>query len=441
MEPLDAWLTRQYSHSAQAMLRSVSATTLLKVRAGFDQRIIPTRGSVIASPVPGDYDPHPDYFFHWFRDSALVMDALRLLCLDGGPGAAAPGAAALGNHFADFIRFSLELENLKGCDLTDAPAWRAHIEPGHLQFLRSDAELTAVRGEGVAADTRVNPDGSLDISRWARPQFDGPALRALCILRWLRDVPLDEPTTQAAQELLRHDLRFTLRHWTLPCFDIWEEELGFHYYTLRVSAAALSAGARWLELRGDISAGELLQASTLIVERLDSYWDSSLGYLRSRVLSDGHRSRKELDIAVLLAAIHTDGDANDPRMRATLEQLEALFDAEYAINHDRPAGRGVAMGRYRGDVYFSGGAYYFSTLGAAEFCFRAARLAAQPAALVARGDGFLETVRQFTPADGELSEQFDQNTGAATSAPQLAWSYAALISAVAARDAIIPRSA
>ena len=33
------------------------------------------------------------------------------------------------------------------------------------------------------------------------------------------------------------------------------------------------------------------------------------------------------------------------------------------------------MGRYAGDVYYSGGAYYFSTLGAAEFCFRAAAAA------------------------------------------------------------------
>ena len=35
--------------------------------------------------------------------------------------------------------------------------------------------------------------------------------------------------------------------------------------------------------------------------------------------------------------------------------------------------------------------------------------------------------------DGALSEQFDQVTGAQTSARHLAWSYAALITTVAAR--------
>jgi glucoamylase len=445
MQPLDAWLTRQYNHSAQAMLRSVSATSIVKTRAGFGQRIVPKRGSVIASPVPGAYDPHPDYFFHWFRDSALVMDALRVLCR----GAAAHAAASLSQHFADFIHFSLELETLDGRELTNAPAWHEGIAPDYRKFLRSDAELAAVRGERVAADTRVNPNASLDLSRWARPQFDGPALRALCIMRWLRDVPVDVPTVEAAQTLLRHDLNFTLRHCALPCFDIWEEERGFHYYTLRVTAAALRAGADWLEKTTEDAADEWRLASNSIIARLDAFWDESQGYFRSRTLSDGNRSSKELDIAVLLAAIHTDGDApgeaahgaGDPRMLATLSVLESVFNADYAINRRRPPGRGVAMGRYRGDVYFSGGAYFFSTLGAAEFCFRAARLAADPAALLARGDEFLETVRQFTPEDGEMSEQFDQTTGAATSAPQLAWSYAALITAVAARDALTPRSA
>ena len=95
------------------------------------------------------------------------------------------------------------------------------------------------------------------------------------------------------------------------------------------------------------------------------------------------------------------------------------------------------MGRYAGDVYYSGGAYYFSTLAAAEFCFRAALGTAAAQRLVERGDAFLETVRRFTPPSGDLSEQFDQSTGAQTSARHLAWSYAAFISCVAARRAVV----
>jgi glucoamylase len=94
-----------------------------------------------------------------------------------------------------------------------------------------------------------------------------------------------------------------------------------------------------------------------------------------------------------------------------------------------------AMGRYAHDRYYSGGAYYFSTLGAAEFYFRAGVGTADPARLIDRGDAFLNTVRAFTPRSGDLSEQFDQTTGEQRSAPHLAWSYAAFISCIAARKA------
>ena len=105
------------------------------------------------------------------------------------------------------------------------------------------------------------------------------------------------------------------------------------------------------------------------------------------------------------------------------------------------------MGRYAGDRYYSGGAYYFATLAAAEFMFRLAEHRARRSsqdvgltdqterfeALIARGDSFMATVRAYTPANGDLSEQFDRTNGQQTSSKNLAWSHAALITAVAAR--------
>ena len=99
------------------------------------------------------------------------------------------------------------------------------------------------------------------------------------------------------------------------------------------------------------------------------------------------------------------------------------------------------MGRYAGDAYYSGGAYYFSTLAAAEFCFRAAVLMPGGDSLFLRGDAFLETVRAYTPPSGDLSEQFDQQTGEQRSARHLAWSYAAFISCIRARRLISRRAA
>jgi glucoamylase len=120
-------------------------------------------------------------------------------------------------------------------------------------------------------------------------------------------------------------------------------------------------------------------------------------------------------------------------MHSTLARLETLFGDLYPINRNRDPGRAPAMGRYAGDVYFSGGAYFFSTFGAAEFYYCAASRAQDPQRLLERGDAFLRTARTFTPASGDLAEQFDQATGEPRSARHLAWSYAAFISCIAAR--------
>lgn len=438
-QPLEPWLEQQYRHAARAMLRSVSATAIVKPRPGFGTQVGAAPGSVIASPVLGAYDPDPDYFFHWYRDSAVVMEALRLLHADG-----TVGAEALG-HFGAFLRFNLSLRELDGRRLVEDPRWRGRAQPDFVKFLRDDADLANVHGDAVFGETRINPDGTLDVSKWARPQHDGPPLRALAVLGWLRATPLDAAAGDDARALLRADLSFTRRHWRAPSYDIWEEEKGHHYYTRRVSAAALAQGADWLERKGDADEAAACRAEArAILKELDAWWLATAGHYGSRILDGGARSEKELDIAVILAAIHV-GEAqgahsvHDPRMQQTLRALEQLFDGLYAINRDRAPGTSPAMGRYATDVYYSGGAYYFSTLGAAEFCFLAALGAPDARDWIARGDGYLETVRRYTPADGELSEQFDRHDGHQTSARQLAWSYAAFISCVGARRRALTR--
>ena len=242
-EPLEQWLADEHRHAAAEMLKCVSARDVVKVRPGLGQTVRPVAGSIVASRVLGAYDPDPDYFFHWFRDSAIVIDAVRLLYETGEL-----GAEAL-THFVDFVRFSLSLGQLDGRALTTSTLWRENVTPDFVQFLRGE-DLAAVSGDTVYADTRVNPDGTLDVLRWNRPQHDGSALRALAVLRWLRTLAAGTPGAVSAsaladaERLLRVDLAFIAARWRQPSFDIWEDELGHDYFTLRVSAAALRLGAR-----------------------------------------------------------------------------------------------------------------------------------------------------------------------------------------------------
>ena len=164
---LEEWLEAQYHHCAHQMLRGISATDIIKQRPGFGQSIQAHIGSVVASPVLAAYDPDPDYFFHWYRDSAVVMDALRILYERG---TLSDEALQL---FEQFVHFSLAADALDGRALVERPQWRERVQPDFVKFLRQDADLAQAHGERIRGETRLNADGSLDISSWPRPQHDG----------------------------------------------------------------------------------------------------------------------------------------------------------------------------------------------------------------------------------------------------------------------------
>ena len=49
----------------------------------------------------------------------------------------------------------------------------------------AESEIRALAGDKLLGEPRFNPDGTIDIFRWSRPQYDGPALRALACLHYL----------------------------------------------------------------------------------------------------------------------------------------------------------------------------------------------------------------------------------------------------------------
>jgi glucoamylase len=457
---LEDWIEKEARFAARAMLRAVSATDLTKERPGFGQRVFPRLGSVLASPVPAAYDPDPDYFFHWFRDSAIVIEALRVAQAEGLDRQIAVG------RLDEFVEYSRSLRKLDGRELLRDGRFREKVQPSFLQYVRPDAEIAAVFGDVLLAEARINPDGTLDFTRWARPQNDGPGLEILALSRWRdADPELDKSLRAAMLELVAGDLEFVSSRAREPSFDIWEEESGYHYYTQLVQVEALARGAEWFEEAGDAARARACRsAADVLVPSLDAFWSPEDGHYRSRMgVADGV-PEKALDISVILGVLHAGRmkgahSVLDPRAQATLAALEDIFEAEYAINHRRPPDRGPAMGRYAKDAYYGGNPWYLATLAAADFYFKLAialqsgaglvatndnarfrrRLSAAAggdspaAAAIERGDSFMRTVQAYTPAAGDLSEQFDRMTGVQTSAKQLAWSYAAFITAAASR--------
>jgi glucoamylase len=469
-----AWARSQSLICVSAILRSVSATSLVKHRPALGQTIHPARGSILASPELAAYDPYPDYFFHWLRDSAIVADGLR----EAIEAKILPPSAT--QNLADFVDFSLGLCRSDGPSFLRDGGFPEQIEPSFAQHVRALEEISEVTGDKTFGEPRYNADGSFDVMKWARPQNDGPALRALTVMRFFSLDGFSESAGEAARKLLRHDLDYIHAHWREPCFDLWEEESGYHYHTRLVHYAALDTGSAFMQSVGEMNrAMSFADSACQLLAELDAHFESEDGVYRGR-LTEGSRATSQprrLDISVILAVVQTNRrfgahSVVDPRMLATMSALEGLFEQQYLINRTRPAECAPALGRYEEDSYFSGGAYYFSTLGAAQFYFLLAEAIAEEKnveaaeeeqslieplnealgvscieamaaqqhpeslaeAALCRGDMFLTMVRLYTPASGELSEQFDQNDGAPASARNLSWSYAAFLTACAARQ-------
>ncbi len=414
----------------------------------YRQKITPSPGSIAAAPKGSPTEP--DYFFHWVRDSALVMYELANLYAVSPP----PQAARYEQCWTEFMRFSCSLQ-------------------------------TSENTEGLG-EVRYNMDGTEDVLQWSRPQFDGAALRALALLHYAakRASPLATGVDSLLNRTLASDLDYLALNWTRDGFDLWEEYRGHDFYAGAVQAAALDAGSRWARARHDQErANSYAAESTRLRARLEAHWLPGRGYygfLAGRsVYWDGTERVKpgdNFDAAVVMAAVHSrlsDGRFSllDERVLATAAKAEDLFLRLYPINGRKAANEGVLYGRYEGDTYYGGNPFVFITFAFAEAHYRIASLLAQRRTfaftplsrpfferamaragkprpqntghlallhgLVLRGDDTMRAVRRLIPESGDLPEQFDKNDGAPASGQNLSWSHAALLAATDARTAAI----
>lgn len=427
---LTNWIAGQAQFSAIAMERAISAMHLTRRREPFGQVVSPAAGSVLASPEIADWDPAPDYFFHWIRDSAIVMRAVVGLMADARDEAE---RVRWRRHFEDFVAFSGGLSRLDGAQWLARTPYRQKTWRGYRRFLRGEPEFRRLKGDRLLGEPRFNADGSLDFLRWSRPQYDGPALRALACLDFLA---AGGPASDVLTRLLRQDIDFTIRYADAPCIGLWEEagENAHHYHAALVQLGALVHGRAWA---ADETARR--KAEDRLRAGLDAHWRDAHGVYAA--IRDAARESGDdlIDAAVLLGVLDADlpdgpHSARDPRVQATQASLEALFARELPVNRDPPPGRAPALGRSRGDHYFGGGAWYPTTLAAAALCYRLAQAGGGCRdAHIERGDAFMATVRALTPVDGALSEQVDRVTGLPTSARHLTWSYAAFVAAARQR--------
>lgn len=415
-----------------------------------------TPGGVPASPSRSQ----PDYFYHWVRDGALVMNVYVDTFERSTDPVARQDAYARLTHWASFEH---------GLQNTPNPS-------------------------GGSGEPKFNLDGTAFDRPWGRPQNDGPALRALVMARFAqallaegRDDLVKQVFYRAelpATSVIKNDLEFVASRWREASYDLWEEVRGRHLYTRLVQRAALLSGARLAVLMDDAPAAAHYRSEAAIIEReLADHRNPTKGYLEvtlNRVEGWDHK-KSGLDVAVVLGALHANGegsgfDVDDEWVLATAEELRNLFVNMYAINRGASSpmiGR-YPEDRYDGIVFTGGHAWYLTTHAFAEldcklseklrsagtlvvtersagFYSRALGRTLRAGTTLQNGDpdfatlldalkrqglSYLERSRSFASGEGSFAEQVDTNSGAPRGAPDLSWSYASFLSAFRACSAL-----
>ncbi len=411
-------------------------------------------GSVMASPSR----VNPNYYYHWVRDSALVMDELLNL------------AEAGDRHAQDRILQYIEISRQH--QLTDNPSGPA-------------------LGRGLG-EPKFEMNGHAYTGGWNRPQNDGPALRATFFMRFF------SKTTDAALRknlitLIQADLDYVAKHWSEKSFDLWEEVMGDHFYTRMVQWRALKEGSEFNQALGslDISA-HYLEESKKIQSSLNSFSNFSLGFVQVTLPESVPHNPKpsQVDIAVILAVLHSKPDFSkkesfsvlDDRIIASAQKIEESFQNIYSVNQMKHDYEGnllaPGIGRYPEDTYNGlivgdrGNPWFLATQGMGEYYFKLAQaiinqgsftissinqnfvkhlglnsvlavgttLKASDSnfnvlinAIFARGEAFVRRAHFHTELEGHQSEQFHRDTGFMQGAADLTWNYASFLSMMNAR--------
>lgn len=407
----EPWLNKQLSISQVKLIEAIS-------------RPDAAEGVVIASPSK----EKPNYYYHWVRDAGLTMDVI---------------VEMYNRTENQDLKIKLEQKIKK-----------------FINFSKKNQSADALTGLG---EPKFYVDGTPYDLPWGRPQNDGPAIRAMALIKFA-NIKLEQGENEFVRQVLydgklpshsviKADLEYVALNWSRASFDLWEEVSGDHFFTLMVQRASMLEGAKLAQKLADFGASDwYLRQASKIEDKIRQFTNTrSFSYIPATLNYAGGMNTKKsnLDVAVILGLLRGNTHDNfisfaNDRVLQTVNSLISVFQDIYSINkYSRIPG--VAIGRYPEDVYdgdkFEGGnPWVLTTLAIAETYYELATLTAQSSertrearAYFNLADEYFQRVQIHTNPDGSMSEQISRHNGYMTSAYDLTWNYSAVFTASWAR--------
>ena len=353
-------------------------------------------GMIIASP-----SSDPDYKYHWIRDSALVMRPIVDL-----------------------------YKNTK------------HSKYFHLilNYIENESKLQKIKSESELGEPKYNINGTVYDKPWGRPQNDGPALRSIILFKFLDIIKHNYETLieNLIIPIIRKDIYYIIDNFDKPCFDIWEELNGWHFYTRIVQLKCLKESMVHFKYLDDenLTLHNIKDTYDKLAESINDHINDKM--IISSFDVNGNIIKYE-DSANILAYCHIDYDEDIIKLfplnliEHTAEELLTYFRNKY--NNDSI----TLIGRYKNDKYYDGQIWILCSLALAQYyvnlyCNFNKCLTKYPIHRVKSNpfNGYIQKaneILEFILTLDEnliLPEQLNPNTLEFISAKKLTWNYSEL---------------
>jgi glucoamylase len=340
---------------------------------------------------------YPDYFYHWIRDSAVVMKSI-----------------------------------VKYYELTKSPKAFKFI----IGYINNEIELQGKNSLGDLGEPKYYVDRNPYQEPWGRPQNDGPALRGLTMIKIYHLFHSDYPAlSKLVLNSITKDLNYVLKHYNDKCFDLWEEINGYHLYTRMVQCKFLK---ECLNIPLNIDYNRVLNIKDSL-RALISHHDT-----KYTSFDENGWCCREFDCSLLLGICHIDFDTEIydfycDIFKDYLRDMIFYFKNEYKINRlgiqEKINANTEAevvenksftwLGRYKDDVYYGGNPWVITTCAMFQLkkYFEIYNIGWK---LDFLKDESLGDFFKYFEDKLETAEQLDKNTGEYIGAYNLTWNYSEL---------------
>jgi len=322
-------------------------------------------GSIMASP-----STNPDYRFHWVRDAAIVIKSIITLYAEN----------PIPKYMTIFENYIM-------------------TEKEHIKH--------------HPAEPKFNLDKTPYTGDWGRPQNDGPAMRGIVCLKLLKIMP--QKFASSLLKIILSDLSYTIDEIDQPCFDLWEEEFGYHIYTRMVQTKFVMEALNYPRVVNNES-----NLSSATLERCIHYLSHHFTNdgINASYNTQGQISRK-YDASFLLALSHVDYDLplidnNRHHIEVYVDTMVKEFKKIYPISNKLEI---PLLGRYLEDKYFDGNPWIITTIALYQYWNKIRHPL----------EGFTQFMNVLKEKKMDLPEQLYRRTGIDCSVEKLTWNYAELI--------------